>query len=91
MEAGSLGFGVWNIWSNGTAFLAIMTTSHIVSCYAGFSLLYRHPDNAIFWVVMVLTMPLIYMRQTTIFKELKKGSPSGDRSKQREASVEKSK
>jgi len=40
---------------------------------------------------MVLTMPLIYMRQTTISKELKKGSPSGDRSKQKEESVEKSK
>ena len=51
MEAGSLGFGVWTIWSSGTAFFMIMTTSHVVSCYAGFSLLYRHPDNAIFWAV----------------------------------------
>ena len=63
---------------NALGYMLLMTTSHVLTVWAGLSATFRHPNFISFWVIFAFCIPLIYTRHTTMVKEVRKGAPSGD-------------
>ena len=77
LEAGGLGVCTWTMFEAGWLFFGLMTFSHFLCLGAGWYSIWLAPHIKFFYVTFVLSVPLIYGRQTYMLKEVKRGAPTG--------------